>query len=141
MPMQISRQWLFASLQRACRPSLTGLRVQGVSCQLSLSDPASNLMTKRSLGTADLGGGRTPVGSISCGAVFSLTGLEVNTQIHALILHLRHIILLQPSCRALPLVSCAWVAMLDQVLHCVSTPRSASTCPVKVEPTAASSTQ
>lgn len=78
MPMQKPRQWLLASLQRACRPSLTGLRVQGVSCQLSLSDPASNLMTKRSLGTADLGGGRAPVGSISCGAVFALTGLKVN---------------------------------------------------------------
>jgi hypothetical protein len=119
--MQKPHQRVFANMQRACRPSLTGLRVQGLACHPSPGDPTSNMVTKRELGVADLGGGRTPVG-ISCGAIFSLTGVEVNIQSDTRIKSTP-----QPSCGALPLVSCAWAAMPDQALHRVSTPRSAST--------------
>ena len=112
MPTQKPRQWLSANLQRACRPSLTGLRVQGVSCHLTtVGNPLSNLslMTRSGLGTADLGGGvrNTP---------------RRHHQLRRRLLpdrcrgehsvgYMRYIytsgISLQPSCRALPLVSCA----------------------------------
>ena len=135
--MQKPRQWLFANLQRACRPSLNGLRVQGVSCRPYTRDATGSSMHKDRLGFADLGSnGRTPVGITTCGAIFSLTSVEVNIQSDTRIKSTP-----QPSCGALPLVSCAWAAMPDRALHRVSTPRSASTRSSKVEPTATSSTQ